>query len=259
MKQGVVRPNHLYFLVMLMALWLLPPAAFAETDTATGQASPPIAKKLKTINKSAHSDLVVANINMSPGKPNTNSEIVVWTFVKNVGRQASQPSTLQLQIGGKIYPAIDVPALPVNQEWRYTANVKPLPAGNYRITAVVNPQKQTAEKRYDNNKRIRNFTVTTGPTVFIKDITWDRQTKLWVATVKNSSAAAVPVSIAGFPLENGATGMTKWAHTTLPKYGTFDLTGDYSSYNVPVGTRLKVHVIKKNTNAVLDQKVLRLN
>jgi hypothetical protein len=53
--------------------------------------------------------------------------------------------------------------------------------------------------------------------------------------------------------------MTKWANTTFAGHGTFELLGDYSHFNVPVGTRLKVHVIKKNTTTVLDEKVMVLN
>lgn len=254
MKRILSRSNFWFLLFSLTALFLVPAAAFAETNLPQ-----PVLKEHKTLQVIAAPDLVVSNINMSPGNPTTNDKIIVWTFVKNLGPAASPPSSLQLQIGGKIYPLISVPALPVNQDWRYTAEVKPLTAQNYTITAVVNPQKQTVETEYDNNKRIKKFTVTTGPAVFIKDITWDRSTKVWVATVKNATSVPILIGVTGFPLENGVPGMTKWANTTLAGHRTFELLGDYSGYNVPVGTRLKVHVIKKNTNTVLDEKVMVLN
>jgi hypothetical protein len=254
MKRIVSRSNYWFLLFSLTVLFLVPPVAFAETNLLQ-----PVLKERTALPVSAASDLVVSNINMSPGKPTTNDKIIVWTFVKNLGPATTPPSSLQLQIGGKVYPLISVPGLPANQDWRYTAEVEPLTAQNYTITAIVNPQKQTVETNYDNNKRIKKFTVTVGPSVFIKNITWNRSTKVWVATVENATSAPIQIGMTGFPLENGVPGMTKWANTTLAGHGTFELLGDYSHFNVPVGTRLKVHVIKKNTTTVLDEKVMVLN
>jgi hypothetical protein len=254
MKKIVYCSNYWFLLISLLVFFQVPPAVFAQTNL-----SQPVMKEHKTLPVIAASDLVVSNINMSPGKPTTNDKITVWTFVKNLGPAASPPSSLQLQIGGKLYPLISVPALPVNQDWRYTTEVEPLTAKNYQITAIVNPQKQIVETKYDNNKRIKNFTVTAGPSVFINNITWNGSTKVWIATVKNATSAPVEIGVTGFPLENGVQGMTKWANTTLAGHGTFELLGDYSGFNVPVGTHLKVHVIKKNTNTVLDEKVIVLN
>ena len=259
MKQCVSPSKCLSILYCLAVLLLLPLEGLAQTRTDLADRSQPVSKELKAVSAQNAPDLVVSNINMSPGKPTTNDKITVWTFVKNAGPAASPQSSLQLQIGGKIYPLITVPALPVNKDWRHTVEVEPLTAGNYQITAIVNPQKQIVETLYDNNKRKKSFTVVAGPPVFIKNITWSRSTKVWVATVKNTTSAPVRVGVAGFPLENGVQGMTKWADTTLAGHGTFELTGDYSHYNVPVGTRLKVHVINKNTNKVLDEKVMVLN
>jgi hypothetical protein len=259
MNRSTKRLSHLFFLLTLVVLWLSPVAASAATKPLLNQQPLPAAKILKKVSTSEACDLIVSNINMSPGKPTTNDDLIIWTFIKNVGPIASPPTSLQLQIGGKIYPLIDVPALPVNQEWRYTSKVKALSAQNYRITATVNPQKQTKETKYANNKRIKNFTVTTGPSLFIKNITWDRPTKVWVATVKNATLAPVHIGIVGFPLENGQSGMTKWANTHIPGHGTFELVGDYSSYNVPVGTRLKVHVKKKNSDTIFDEKIITLD
>lgn len=246
-------------LASLMVLLLLPLTAFSETKAPVIQPDQPIAEDFKTLKKRLAPDLVVSNINMSPAKPNTNNTITVWTFVKNVGSTASPTSSLQLQIGGKIYPLITVPALPVNKEWRNTTVIEPLTAGNYRITAIVNPQKQTTESQYDNNQQTKSFTVVPGPSVFIQNITWDRSSKMWVATVKNAASAPARIGVAGFPLENGVPGMTKWANTTLTGHGTYNLIGDYSGYAVPAGTRLKVHVINKSTNAVIDEQVIELH
>lgn len=253
MKQSFSRSPHLSLLVSLVVLLLLPFSAIAERGADLMQTLS-VAKSSASPAGGA-ADLIVSNINMSPGKPNSNDQITVWTFVKNVGPVTAPASSLQLQVGGKLYPPITAPPLKVNQEWCFTTQTGPLRAWNYQITATVNPQHLVAETNYDNNKRIRKFTVAQGPQVFIRDITWNRSTKVWVAEVKNTSSARVEIGVTGFPLENGVSGMTKWANTSLAGYATFELRGDYSSFNVPAGTRLKVRVIKKGTNTMLDEKV----
>ena len=122
---------------------LLPLAGLAQTKADLTDQSQPVSKELNAASAQSAPDLVVSTINMSPGKPTTNDKITVWTFVKNAGPAASPQSSLQLQIGGKIYPLITVPALPVNKDWRHTVEVEPLTAGNYQITAIVMvPQKR---------------------------------------------------------------------------------------------------------------------
>jgi hypothetical protein len=99
----------------------------------------------------------------------------------------------------------------------------------------------------------------TGIKAVVENIIWHRPTKQWVATVRNNTALPVTVGIAGFPLENGAQGMTVWSTETIPAEGTVELAGDYSSYSVPPGTRLKVHVLLKPSNTKIHEKIITLN
>jgi len=257
MKTRVGRSN--WFLFVSILFLCLPLVAFAQPKENLKFQSAPQTSQVKALATKAAPDLIVSNINMSPGKPTTITPITVWTFVKNNSAVPAPASTLQLQIGGKIYPPIAVPALPANKEWRHTSEVEALKAGNYRITGIINPQKQIVEARYDNNKNIKNFAVTAAPMVTITSITWNRPTKRWVATVKNTSSVPVPVAVVGFPLENGVQGMTKWANVNLAAHGSYSLAGDYSPFNVPPGTRLKVHVKKDNSNELFDEKIIVLD
>ncbi|MBN1140471.1 MAG: hypothetical protein JXB25_01555 [Deltaproteobacteria bacterium] len=97
------------------------------------------------------------------------------------------------------------------------------------------------------------------PDVFIQNVSWNRATMTWVATVKNSTAAPVSVGISGWPLENGAPGMTIWANTEIAPNGTAQLVGNYSSFTVPPGTRLKVHVLLKPSNNKVHEKIIVLD
>lgn len=96
-----------------------------------------------------------------------------------------------------------------------------------------------------------------GLNVHIKSVLWDRAAKTWVATIRNGGSVAAKISIAGFPLENGAPGMTFWANDVnlAPNHET-QLSGDYRNFEVPPGTRLKVHVILKPSGAKLDEKII---
>ena len=94
----------------------------------------------------------------------------------------------------------------------------------------------------------------------IRGVTWSRSTKKWVATVRNDGSVAAKVSIAGFPLENGVPGMTVWVNNVhLGPNQERQLIGDYGNFNVPSGTRLKVHVLLKPDKIKLDEKVIVMN
>ena len=255
MKAWVCRLNWILFAGILF--FCLP--AFAQSKADIRLQDQPKALDLKPSATTAAPDLNVSNIEISPANPESDSPITVKTFVKNIGAMNAPAATLNLQIGGKVYPPIAVPALPANKEWRHTTEVSPLKAGPYQITAIINQQNQIGEKRIDNNKTIKTFTVTQAIAVIIKNIIWNRASMSWVATVENITAAPAQVAVVGFPLENSVPGMTKWANTTIAGHGTFSLSGDYSSFNVPVGTRLKVHVKKENSDVLLDEKIIVLD
>lgn len=255
MKARVSRLN--WFLFVGILFFCLP--AFAQTKADIRVQGQPKALDLNPSGAKAAPDLIVSNIDISPANPESDSPITVKTFVKNIGAMDAPAATLNLQVGGKVYPPIAVPALPANKEWRHTTEVSPLKAGPYQITAMVNQQNQIGEKRIDNNKMIKTFTVTQAMAVIIKNFIWSRASMSWVATVENITAAPAQVAVVGYPLENGVPGMTKWANTTIAGHGTFSLSGDYFSFSVPAGTRLKVHVKKENADVLLDEKIFVLD
>lgn len=100
----------------------------------------------------------------------------------------------------------------------------------------------------------------TGPAAYVQDINWNSSSKTWLATIKNNDPYnAIKVRLAGYPLENGTQGMTVWAIETIPANDTVTLRGDYSSYAVPAGTRLKVHVLRYSDQVKLHEKIIVLN
>ena len=211
-------------------------------------------------------DLVISKINFSPGKPNTNDEIKFWVFVKNIGAGSSGPSKLQFRVGGESNPALaSVPALPPGKEYRFTRQAKLGKAQNYTVTATADYNNNVKESKETNNVRKKQFSVTEpekpkGIDVHIRSVSWNRATKKWLAIVRNDGSVSANVSIAGFPLENGVAGMTVWANNVyLGKNQERQLVGDYSSFTVPSGTRLKVHVILKPENIKLDEKIIVMN
>lgn len=99
----------------------------------------------------------------------------------------------------------------------------------------------------------------TSTKAIVESISWYRETKHWVATVRNNTALPLPVGIAGWPMENGTQGMTTWSTQTIPAGDTVQLIGDWSDYAVPPGTRLKVHVLLKPSNTKVHEKIIVLN
>ncbi len=216
-----------------------------------------------TVNPAPKPDLVISKINYSPGKPTVNDEITFWVFVKNAGNGRAGASKMQFRIGGESNPAlISVPALPPGNEYRFTRKATLGRAQNYQVRAIADYAKNVSETDETNNaakKRVRVIEARKpqGLDVNIKSVNWNRATKTWVATIRNDGSVTAKISIAGFPLENGAPGMTFWANDVnlVPNHET-QLTGDYSSFEVPPGTRLKVHVILKPSDTKLDEKII---
>ncbi len=210
-------------------------------------------------------DLIISKINFSPGKPTVNDKITFWVFVKNIGKVKSGASKLQFRVGGESRPPLaSVPGLAPGKEYRFTRKAKLTVAQNYQVTATADYQKKVSESNEKNNVKKKRFSVAAGSKqpdlkVFIKSVIWNRATKTWVATVRNDGSHAANIAIAGWPMENGVPGMTFWKNTSLPPHVETRLTGDYSNFTVPPGTRLKVHVILKPSNKKLDEKIIIMN
>jgi len=108
--------------------------------------------KTKAILKTSKPDLVVSNINFSPGAPVEKDEITLWVFVKNVGRAQAGASTVRVKVGGESNPpVVPVPALAPGKEFKYTRKVTFNRAGNYLVTITADDGNAVAESREGNN------------------------------------------------------------------------------------------------------------
>jgi len=97
------------------------------------------------------------------------------------------------------------------------------------------------------------------PDVFIQDLTWDHASKRWTAVIKNQNNAPVDVVVTGYVLENAMPGTTIHTPLEIPANQTAQAVGNYWTFNLPPGTRLKVNVILKPSNKLMNSKVIVLN
>ena len=105
-------------------------------------------------------DLIVSNINFSPGAPKAGDEITFWVFVKNIGNASATASSLRFRVGGETYaPLYDIPALDPDQQHRITRRVTLSVAQNYQVTGWADDEDDVAESDEGNNTTARTFTV----------------------------------------------------------------------------------------------------
>lgn len=97
------------------------------------------------------------------------------------------------------------------------------------------------------------------PDVFIQDLTWDQAGKRWTAVVKNQNSAPVSLVVTGYVLENAMPGTTIHTPVEIGANGTAHVVGNYWTFNLPAGTRLKVNIMVKPSNKLSDSKVIVLN
>jgi hypothetical protein len=105
-------------------------------------------------------DLIVSNINFSPGAPKAGDEITFWVFVENIGDGPSSSSSLRFKVGGESQPpVVDVPDLAPGEEYRYTRKVTLNVAQGYQATAWADDLDDVTESDEGNNTTARVFTV----------------------------------------------------------------------------------------------------
>ena len=105
-------------------------------------------------------DLVISNINLSPGSPRVGEEITFWVFVKNNGNAQAAASMLRFQVGGESNPPeTSVPALGPGEEYRHERKLTLDVAQNYRATATADGRSHVAESNEGNNVRTKDFSV----------------------------------------------------------------------------------------------------
>lgn len=137
-----------FFMLLELPLWA---QNIKDIDSGKIKTSPK-AVKAKGTNKSAKPDLLVSNINFSPGKPTVDAEITLWVYVKNVGQVRADAFNVQVKVGGESNPPIlQVPGLNPDQEWRYSKKVSFNRTGNYIVTVTADAGNDLAETRENNN------------------------------------------------------------------------------------------------------------
>ena len=112
-------------------------------------------------------DLVISKVNYSPGSPDTNSEITMWVFVKNMGVGRAETSVSDIDITPKPsnagYAAQQVPALNPGQEWRYSKKFSLDRAVNFNVKIRADRDTEVAESNEHNNEKRISIAVRQGP------------------------------------------------------------------------------------------------
>jgi hypothetical protein len=100
----------------------------------------------------AKPDLVVSNINFSPGKPMAGDEITLWVFVQNRGQAPAGPFGVRVKVGGESNPPV-IPAsgLSPGQQFRYDKKVTFDRPGDYIVTVTADAANAVAESAEGNN------------------------------------------------------------------------------------------------------------
>lgn len=112
----------------------------------------------------AKADLVVSNINYSPGSPKAGDEITLWVFVKNQGQAAAGAFGVRVKVGGESNPpVIPVSGLNAGQQFSYTKKVTFNNAGNYIVTVTADAGNTVAESVEGNNVGTKTIQVSPPP------------------------------------------------------------------------------------------------
>lgn len=114
------------------------------------------------VRQGAKPDLVVSNINYSPGHPKEHEQVTVWYFVKNIGQGTSQPcklGTTNSLNSYHIWHEEKVPALDPGREWRYQGYFISNAAGDFKIKAVIDKANKIYESNEGNNERLKDIKV----------------------------------------------------------------------------------------------------
>ncbi len=154
--------------VAIAVLLIAPPVSGAAKDRVAAQPSvrlqTPVKAQATGVVKTAKADLVVSNINYSPGAPVEGDEITIWVFVKNVGQARSDASGVRVKVGGETHPpVIPVPALNPSQQFRYEKKITFNDTGNYIVTATADAANAVVESNEGNNVASKGILVKAAP------------------------------------------------------------------------------------------------
>ncbi len=111
-----------------------------------------------TVMKKLPPDLVVSKITYSPGSPTAGSGLMIKVYFKNVGRDRVEASVAHVKVGGESVPAtVNVPALNIGQEWRYTRKFMPTKPARYVVMATADQPNRIAE--LDERNNVKSITI----------------------------------------------------------------------------------------------------
>jgi subtilase family serine protease len=152
--------------LVILAIAVLALGVGCSSDPVTGPSTVPPAQLQPMPNPNlqplivGEPDLIVSNINFSPGAPRAGDEITFWVFVKNTGDGPAAASRLRFKVGGESQPPIvDVPELGADEEYRYTRKVTLNVAQTFQATAWADDLDDVTESDEGNNTTARLFTV----------------------------------------------------------------------------------------------------
>ena len=196
-------------------------------------------RKRITVKRGPTPDLIISNINHSPGTPHQNQQIKFWVFVKNKGNAWSKKSHLRIQVGGETRgKLVQVPALDPGRTWRYERKHTLSKPGKYMVTATADALKVIIEARENNNIKRKRFTVKAGsppdPSTYLPDLGLTGGTKVGGKTWQRLNTSIINLT------ENDVYVLTTGKvqiHLRL----------EYREYNnKPVNTPFKVRVYYNN-------------
>jgi subtilase family serine protease len=160
--------HRILMAVIIVGLLIAPPTSGWAKDAIKAQPSvqlqSPVKAQATGVVKSAKPDLVVSNINYSPGAPVEGNEITLWVFVKNVGQAPSGASGVRVKVGGESNPpVIPVPALNPSQQFSYEKKITFNNAGNYTVTITADAANAVVESNENNNVMSKSILVKAAP------------------------------------------------------------------------------------------------
>jgi len=152
-----------------------------------------------TVKSGPQPDLVISQINISPGAPYKNEQITFWVFVKNAGKAWSKKSHLRVQVGGETQgKLVQVPALDPGRTWRYEKKHILDKPGKYLVTATADATKTIIESKEGNNVRKKKFRVKPGtkpePDTYLPDLGTMGSTKIGGKTWQSLSVSSVTLT-----------------------------------------------------------------
>ena len=224
--------------------------------------------------KSAKPDLVVSIINFSPGNPMVDAEITLWVFVKNVGSVPSDPSGVQVKVGGESNPPlIQMPSLNPSQQFKYSKKISFDRPGNFIVTVTADAGNSVTETNEGNNVKTKTIRVYPAPKpdLVISKINFSpgspaqhEQAKVWIFVKNLGPGKSKPCQVSKTDSMNNYSIWHKKLVPALPpgkewrydSYFTSNMAGTYTIRAV-IDRESNVDETNENNNMLERQIVVR--